>query len=92
MDIHHGMVVRNATPERLYAALTQQDDLATWMGASTLARPDVGSMIDFQFDQGKFVMQMEVIRLEAGSLVQWRQVQPVWQTVSGVSMPGQIVT
>ena len=92
MDIHHGMMVRSAKPERLYEALTRQDDLSIWMGASTLARPDVGSIVEFQFDQGKFIMQMEVIRLEAGSLVQWRQIQPVWQTVGGVSMPGQIVT
>src|SRR5215510_3665066 len=92
MDIHHGMAVRGATPERLFEALTRQDDLAIWMGASTQARPGVGSIIEFQFDQGKFLMQMEVIRLEAGSLVQWRQIRPVWQTVSGVSMPDQMIT
>lgn len=92
MDIHHGMVVRGAKPERLYEALTQQEDLAIWMGASSLARPNVGSIVEFQFDQGKFIMQMEVIRLEASSLVQWRQIRPVWQTMSGVSMPGQLVT
>ena len=60
MDIHHGMMVRNIKPERLYEALTRQDDLAIWMGASTLAQPDVGSMIEFQFDQGKFMMKGEV--------------------------------
>lgn len=49
-------------------------------------------MIEFQFDQRKFIMQMEVIRLEAGLLVQWRQIRPIWQTVKGVAMPGQIIT
>ena len=92
MDIHHGMMVRGVKPERVYEALTRQADLAIWMGASTLARPEVGSMIEFQFDQGKFSMQMEVIRLEAGALVQWRQIRPIWRTVKGVAMPGQIVT
>jgi uncharacterized protein YndB with AHSA1/START domain len=90
MDIHHGMAVR-AEPERLYEALTRQDDLAIWMGASTLARPEVGSLVEFRFAQG-FIMQMEVIRLEADSLVQWRQIRPVWHTVGGVSMPDQIIT
>jgi uncharacterized protein YndB with AHSA1/START domain len=92
MDIHHGMAVRGAQPERLYKALTRQDDLAVWMGVPTLARPEVGSLVEFQADQGKFIMQMEVIRLEADSLVQWRQIRPIWQTVSGVSMPDQMIT
>ena len=92
MDIHHGMAVRGAQPERLYKALTRQDDLAVWMGVPTLARPEVGSLVEFQVDQGKFIMQMEVIRLEVDSLVQWRQIRPIWQTVSGVSMPDQMIT
>ena len=92
MDIHHGMAVRAAEPEKLYQALTRQDDLAVWMGVPTLARPEVGSFVEFQINQGKFIMQMEVIRLEADSLVQWRQIRPIWQTGRGVSMPDQIIT
>ena len=92
MDIHHGMAVRGAEPERLYKALTRQDDLAIWMGVPTLARPEAGSFVEFRINQGKSIMQMEVIRLEADSLVQWRQIRPIWQTVSGVSMPDQIIT
>ena len=92
MDIHHGMAVRAAEPERLYKALTRQDDLATWMGVPTLARPEVGSFVEFRINQGKSIMQMEVIRLETDSLVQWRQIQPIWQTSKGVSMQDQIIT
>ena len=92
MDIHHGMAVRAAEPERLYKGLTRQDDLAVWMGVPTLARPEVGSLVEFRVNQGKFIMQMEVIRLEADSLVQWRQIQPIWQTGREVSMPDQIIT
>jgi uncharacterized protein YndB with AHSA1/START domain len=91
MDIHHGMAVRN-TPERLYEALTRQDDLAIWMGASVLAGSGVGSMVEFNFSHGVHIMKMEVIHLEAGSRVHWRQIQPIWKTTSGVSMPGQFVT
>lgn len=92
MDIHHGMAVRGAEPERLYKALTRQDDLAIWMGVPTVARPEVGSLVEFQINQGKSIMQMEIIRLEPDALVQWRQIRPVWQTVGGVSMSDQIIT
>ena len=92
MDIHHGMAVRAAEPERLYKALTRQDDLAVWMGVPTLARPEVGSLVEFRINQGKSIMQMEVIRLEADSLVQWRQIQPIWQAGRGISMTDQIIT
>lgn len=51
MDIHHAMMVHNES-ERLYEAITQQSDLGVWMGAPTLARPEVGSTIEFQYDQG----------------------------------------
>lgn len=92
MDIHHGMAVRAAEPERLYKALTRQDDLAVWMGVPTLAQPEVGSSVEFRINQGKSIMRMEVIRLETDSLVQWRQIQPIWQTETGVSMPDQVIT
>jgi uncharacterized protein YndB with AHSA1/START domain len=92
MDIHHGMAVRAAEPEQLYKALTRQDELAAWMGVPTLARPEVGSLVEFRINQGKSIMQMEVIRLEVDSLVQWRQIQPIWQTSRGISMPDQMIT
>jgi len=77
MDIHHAMMVHNK-PDRLYEALTQQRDLEVWMGAPTIGKPEVGSMIEFQYDQGQRTLKMEVTRLEAGKLVQWRVIQPVW--------------
>jgi uncharacterized protein YndB with AHSA1/START domain len=78
MDIHHGMIVRNQTPERLYEALTQPSDLEVWMDAPTLARAEVGSEVEFQYDQGQFIMKVEIISLEPGKQVQWRVIQPVW--------------
>ena len=77
MDIHHAMIVHNK-PDRLSEALTQQRDLEVWMGAPTLARPEVGSTIEFQFDQGQRTLKMEVTRLEAKKQVQWQVIQPVW--------------
>jgi uncharacterized protein YndB with AHSA1/START domain len=87
MDIHHAMVVHNQ-PDRLYEALTQAHDLQVWMGAPTLARPEVGSVIEFQFDQGQRILKMEIVGLEDGKLVRWRVIQPVWP----MEAPEQIVT
>ena len=92
MEIHHAMMVHNK-PDRLYEALTRQSDLQVWMGAPTLAKPEVGSTIKFQFDQGQRTLKMEVTRLEAGKQVQWRVIQPVWpieaadQTVTWTLIP-----
>jgi len=92
MDIHRAMMVHNK-PDRLYEALTQQRDLEVWMGAPTLAKPEVGSMIELQYDQGQRTLKMEVTRLEVGKQVQWRVTQPVWrkeatdQTVTWTLIP-----
>jgi uncharacterized protein YndB with AHSA1/START domain len=77
MDIHHAMMVRT-NPARVFEALTQQRDLEVWMGAPTIARPEVGAVLEFHFDQGQRVLKMEVTRIEAEQLVQWRVLQPVW--------------
>lgn len=97
MDIHHAMIVHNK-PGRLYEALTQQHDLEVWMGAPTLARPEVGSMIEFQFDQGQHTLKVEVASLETGKQVQWRVIQPVWpgdaadQVITWTLVPYEINT
>jgi uncharacterized protein YndB with AHSA1/START domain len=77
MDIHHAMVVHNQ-PDRLYAALTQPQDLTVWMGAPTLAQPEIGSVIEFHFDGGQRILKVAIIGLEEGKQVQWRVTQPVW--------------
>lgn len=73
---------------RLYAALTQPGDLAVWMGAPTLARPEVGSVIEVHHDQGQRIVKIEITALEGGKLVRWRVLQPVWSSEA----PGQIIT
>ena len=79
MDIHHAMIVRSE-PGRLFEALTQPGDFAVWLGAPTLARPEVRATIEVQFDQGRRTLKLEVIDLQADNLVQWRVLQPVWPT------------
>src|SRR4051794_980941 len=78
MDIHHAMAVHNNQPDRLYEALTQSRDLAVWMDAPTQGQPEVGSVIEFHYDQGQRILKMEITALEDGKLVRWRVAQPVW--------------
>jgi uncharacterized protein YndB with AHSA1/START domain len=82
MDIHHAMVVHNQ-PGRLYEALTQSRDLAVWMGAPTVAEPQVGSVIEFHHDQGQRVLKLAIAALEDDKLVRWRVVQPIWPVDAG---------
>ena len=77
MNIHHATIIHNQ-PGSVYEALIQPQALEVWMGAPTIARPEVGSSIEFQYDQGKRTLKVEITRLEAGKLVQWRVIQPVW--------------
>jgi len=51
VDIHHAMIIRNR-PERLYQALTQLQELQVWMDAPFAGNSEVGSTIEFQYDQG----------------------------------------
>lgn len=89
MDIHHSAMIHNALPARVYEALTREPELSKWWGAPAVARPEVGSMIEIQFDQGQRVFKLEIINLEEGKLVQWRVVQPMWSIEAGME---QVIT
>lgn len=75
MDIHHEMIIHN-TPEQVYKALTNADDLSVWMGAPVVGRAEAGVVIEIQFDRR--TMKLEITGLDAGRRVQWRVVEPMW--------------
>jgi len=89
MIIHHSAMIHNTSPARVYEALTQQAELEVWWGAPTVARPEVGSMVEIHFDQGQRVFKLEIIRLEQEKVVQWRVVQPMWPVQAGME---QVIT
>jgi len=60
-----------AAPQRVFAALTQQDDLAQWWTNDVRATLEVGSLAQFRFRQGVLVYQFEVAELVAGERVRW---------------------
>jgi uncharacterized protein YndB with AHSA1/START domain len=73
-----------AAPERVFNALTKPDEIAHWWTNDLSAKPEVGSLAEFRFSQGTFVIQFEVAELDEGSKVHWisRQGPPHWKGTS----------
>ena len=61
----------NATPERVFIALTRRYDLAQWWTDDVSATPEVGSLAEFRFNQGVAVRRFEVAKLVRGERVRW---------------------
>ena len=78
-----------ATPERVWGALTQQDELARWWANEVRVKPEVGSLGEFRFRPPAGVLQFEVAELDAGEKVSWisRQGPPQW---AGTSVTWQL--
>jgi len=68
------------TPERVYAAITEQAGLASWWTPDVVAEPTLGSVAEFRFGGRRFVVNMEITSLEAGRRVSWavKQGAPEW--------------
>ena len=60
-----------ASPERVFNALTQQDKMACWWTDDLSATPEVGSLSEFRFSRGTFVIQFEVAELDKDKKVYW---------------------
>jgi len=73
-----------ASPERVYAAITEQAGLARWWTPDATAEASVGSVAELRFRGGRHVIRMEVTALEPGRRVQWavRQGAPEWAGTS----------
>jgi len=57
--------------ERVFAALTQPDELARWWTDDLSATPEVGALAVVRFNQGQAVRQFEVAELVPGEFVRW---------------------
>ena len=71
VDILHRVGVKDATPEKVYDALTTVEGLADWWTDDTKGRGDVvGGVLELRFPVGGF--DMEVIELRPDERVVWR--------------------
>ncbi len=78
-----------AVPQRVWGAITQQDEIVQWWAYEARVKPEVGSLAEFRFRQGAFVMQFEVAELDQDEKVHWisRQGLPQW---AGTSVTWQL--
>ena len=61
-----------ATPESVFNALTQQDEIVRWWANEARVKPEVGSLAEFRFGEwGDSVLRFEVAELDAGKKVHW---------------------
>ena len=80
-----------ASPERVFNALTQQDKIACWWTDDLSVTPEVGSLAELRFSQGTLVIQFEVAELDNDKKVYWitRQGPPTGHWV-GTSVTWQL--
>jgi uncharacterized protein YndB with AHSA1/START domain len=79
-----------AAPQRVWGAITQQDEIVQWWAYEARVKPEVGSLAEFRFRQGAFVIQFEVAELDADEKVRWiSKSPPQW---AGTSVTWQLTS
>ncbi len=59
-------------PERVFSALTRQDEIARWWTDDLSVKPEIGSLAEFRFTRwGAGVLQFEVTELDQNEKVRW---------------------
>ena len=69
-DILHRIGIK-ASPEKVYAPLTEQEGLAGWWTKETKATPKVGAVLQFRFGDRGF-NDMKVLEMVPGKRVKWQ--------------------
>src|SRR5258708_24738759 len=78
-----------ATPQSVFNAPTQQDEIVRWWTDEAHVKQEGGSLGEFRFRPPAGVLQFEVVGLDAGEKVSWlsRQGPPHW---AGTSVTWQL--
>jgi uncharacterized protein YndB with AHSA1/START domain len=78
-----------AAPERVFKALTQQDDIVRWWAEQAQVKPEVGALGEFRFRPPAGTLQFEVAELDQNKKVHWitRLGPPAW---AGTSVTWQL--
>lgn len=73
-----------ATPQRVWDALTQQDEIVQWWADKAHVKPEIGSLGEFRFRPPAGILQFEVAELDHDQKVRWisRQGPPHWAGTS----------
>jgi uncharacterized protein YndB with AHSA1/START domain len=78
-----------ATPQRVWGAITESDEIVQWWAYEARVKPEVGSLGEFRFRPPAGVLQFEVAELDQDEKVHWisRQGPPHW---AGTSVTWQL--
>ncbi len=73
-----------ATPQRVWGAITKPDEIVQWWAYEARVKPEVGSLAEFRFRPPAGVLQFEVAELDQDEKVHWisRQGPPQWAGTS----------
>jgi uncharacterized protein YndB with AHSA1/START domain len=79
-DILHEVTI-DASPAKVYQALTEQSGLQGWWTEHTKAKAQTGTVSEFSFYGGMAVFKLSVDKLDPGSKVYWgvEQGPPGWE-------------
>lgn len=80
VDILHEVTV-DASPAKVYQALTEQSGLQSWWTEHAKAKAQTGTVSEFSFYGGMAVFKLSVGELESGKKVYWgvEQGPPGWE-------------
>lgn len=87
VDMVHEVII-GADPEKVYAAITEQQGLASWWTDKNTASPEVGSEADFVFEGGQIVFKMKIDELTPASALCGRRLHLRSQAGQERRLPG----
>ncbi len=65
-----------ATPQRVWGAITKPDEIVQWWAYEARVKPEVGSLAEFRFRPPAGVLQFEVAELDQDEKVRWISKSP----------------
>ncbi len=72
-EIRHFLVI-NVSHEEVFRAVTEQKGLSSWWTNETIAKSEVGSVVEFRFGNHDHI-KMRIMRLEKNRRVEWECLQ-----------------
>lgn len=64
-------VIIEKSPQDIYKALTESEEIKQWWTSHAVAEPKVGSTAEFGFYGGQMIFKFNVDKLDAGKHVKW---------------------
>ncbi|MGG0174822.1 SRPBCC family protein [Gottfriedia acidiceleris] len=71
----------NATPEKVFEAITTTEGIKSWWSTDAKAEPQLGSITEVAFYNRQAVFQLQVDQIENGKLLEWTALHdmPAWK-------------